>query len=164
MLEQVDVYYDGWGERWLWGTLVSTTAITGRPQIVFEYSNEAKRRGLELSSYTLPLAGAQLRRGFASHQLGLPGPAYDSLPDGWGMLLMDRLFRRRGLNTARIGPLERLAFIGNNAMGAMSFEPVAPEGQQPQAHTPPELPAAGVQEVTKGEGGDTRPTVLLVGS
>ena len=75
MLEQVDVYYDGWGERWLWGTLVSTTAITGRPQIVFEYSNEAKRRGLELSSYTLPLAGAQLRRGFASHQLGLPAGA-----------------------------------------------------------------------------------------
>jgi serine/threonine-protein kinase HipA len=33
MLEQVDVYYEGWGERWLWGTLVSTTAITGRPPI-----------------------------------------------------------------------------------------------------------------------------------
>ena len=164
MLEQVDVYYDGWGERWLWGTLVSTTAITGRPQIVFEYSNEAKRRGLELSSYTLPLAGAQLRRGFASHQLGLPGPAYDSLPDGWGMLLMDRLFRRRGLNTARIGPLERLAFIGNNAMGAMSFEPVAPEGQQPQAHIPLELLAAEVQEVLKGEGGEFLQTLLLVGS
>lgn len=26
MLEQVDVFYGGWGERWLWGTLVSTTA------------------------------------------------------------------------------------------------------------------------------------------
>ncbi|MEB2518128.1 type II toxin-antitoxin system HipA family toxin [Pseudomonas sp. YuFO20] len=163
MLEQVDVYYDGWGERWLWGTLVSTTAITGRPQIVFEYSNEAKTRGLELSSYTLPLAGPQLRRGFASHQLALPGPVYDSLPDGWGMLLMDRLIRRRGLNTARIGPLERLAFIGNNAMGAMSFEPVAPEGQQPQAHIPLELLAAEVQEVLKGEGGEFLQTLLLVG-
>ncbi|WP_371858283.1 HipA N-terminal domain-containing protein [Pseudomonas sp. ERMR1:02] len=114
MLEQVDVYYEGWGERWLWGTLVSTTAITGRPQIMFEYSNEAKSRGLELSSYTLPLEGPKLRRGFASHQLGLPGPVYDSLPDGWGMLLMDRLFKRRGLNTARIGPLERLAYIGTS--------------------------------------------------
>lgn len=163
MLEQVDIYYDGWGERWLWGTLVSTTAITGRPQIVFEYSDEATRRGLELSSYTLPLAGARLRRGFASHQLGLPGPVYDSLPDGWGMLLMDRLFRRRGLNTARIGPLERLAFIGNNAMGAMSFEPVAPEGQQPQAHIPLELLATEVQEVLKGEGGEFLQTLLLVG-
>ncbi|MDI3273489.1 type II toxin-antitoxin system HipA family toxin [Pseudomonas sp. MDT1-16] len=163
MLEQVDVYYDGWGERWLWGTLVSTTAITGRPQIVFEYSNEAKSRGLELSSYTLPLEGPQLRRGFPSHQLGLPGPVYDSLPDGWGMLLMDRLFRRRGLNTARIGPLERLAYIGNNAMGALSFEPMAPEGQEPQTHIPLELLAAEIQEVLNGEGGEFLQTLLLVG-
>jgi serine/threonine-protein kinase HipA len=163
MLEQVDVYYQGWGERWLWGTLVSTTAITGRPQIVFEYSNEAKRRGLELSSYTLPLEGPQLRRGFASHQLGLPGPVYDALPDGWGLLLMDRLFRRRGLNTARIGPLERLAYIGNNAIGAMSFEPMAPEGQAPQAHIPLELLAAEIQEVLKGDGGEFLQALLLVG-
>ncbi|PVZ52637.1 type II toxin-antitoxin system HipA family toxin [Pseudomonas sp. B1(2018)] len=163
MLEQVDVYYEGWGERWLWGTLVSTTAITGRPQIVFEYSNEAKSRGLELSSYTLPLEGPQLRRGFPSHHLGLPGPVYDALPDGWGMLLMDRLFRRHGRNTARIGPLERLAYIGNNAMGAMSFEPVVPEGQEPQAHIPLELLAVEIREVLSGEGGEFLQTLLLVG-
>ncbi|UZE03170.1 type II toxin-antitoxin system HipA family toxin [Pseudomonas mediterranea] len=163
MLEQVDVYYEGWGERWLWGTLVSTTVLSGRPQIVFEYSNEAKLRGLELSSYTLPLQGPQLRRGFPSHQLGLPGPIYDSLPDGWGMLLMDRLFRRRNLNTARIGPLERLSYIGGNAMGAMSFEPMVPEGHAPQAHIPLDLLAAEVQEVLKGEGGEFLQNLLLVG-
>jgi len=163
MLEQVDVYYDGWGDRWLWGTLVSTTAITGRPQIVFEYSNEAKNRGLELSSYTLPLEGNKLRRGFPPHQLGLPGPVYDALPDGWGMLLMDRLFRRRRLSPARIGPLERLAYIGNNAMGAMSFEPVLPEGQEPQEHIALDLLAAEVQEVLNGEGGEFLQQLLLVG-
>ncbi|WP_426139375.1 type II toxin-antitoxin system HipA family toxin [Pseudomonas sp. DWP3-1-2] len=163
MLEQVDVYFDGWGEHWLWGSLVSTTAITGRPQVVFEYSNEAKRRGLELSSYTLALEGPPLRRGFPSHQLGLPGPVYDSLPDGWGMLLMDRLFRRRGLNTVRIGPLERLAYVGDSAMGAMSFEPVAPEMQGPDAHIPLELLAVEIQEVLRGEGGEFLQTLLLVG-
>ncbi len=163
MLEQVEVYYNGWDERWLWGTLVSTTAITGRPQIVFEYSDEARSRGLELSSYTLPLEGPRLRRGFAAHQLGLPGPVYDALPDGWGMLLMDRLFRRRQLNAARIGPLERLAYIGNTAMGAMSFEPVAPEGLEPQAHVPIELLAAEIQEVVQGDGGEFLHTLMLVG-
>ncbi|EPM63363.1 serine kinase HipA [Pseudomonas syringae pv. actinidiae ICMP 19073] len=49
MLEQVNVFYEGWGERWQWGTLASTTALTGRPLIVFEYSNEARQKGLELS-------------------------------------------------------------------------------------------------------------------
>jgi serine/threonine-protein kinase HipA len=163
MLEQVDVYYNGWGERWLWGALVSTTALTGRPQIVFEFSNEAKLKGFELSSFRLPLEGARLRKDFPSHQLGLPGPVYDSLPDGWGMLLMDRLFRSRRLNTARIGPLERLAYVGNNAMGAMSFEPVAPEGREPDLDISIELLATEVQEVLQGEGGAFLQRLLLVG-
>lgn len=163
MLEQVNVYYDGWGERWLWGTLMSTTVLTGRPQIVFEYSDEAKLKGLELSSFRLPLDGAKLRRDFPPHQLGLPGPVYDSLPDGWGMLLMDRLFRSRRLNTARIGPLERLAYVGNNAMGAMSFEPVAPEGQELGVDISLELLATEVREVLQGEGGAFLQTLLLVG-
>ncbi|AOI72685.1 type II toxin-antitoxin system HipA family toxin [Burkholderia ubonensis] len=163
MLEQVDVYYNGWGEHWRWGTLVSTTAITGRPLIVFEYSDEARDRGLELSSYTLPLNGPKLRRSFPPHQLALPGPVYDSLPDGWGMLLMDRLFKRRGLNPARIGPLERLAYIGNHAMGAMSFEPVAPERQAPEEDIPLDRLAAEVREVLQGEGGEFLQTLLRVG-
>ncbi|WP_422352942.1 type II toxin-antitoxin system HipA family toxin [Stenotrophomonas sp. AR026] len=163
MPEQVNVFYEGWGERWLWGTLVSTTALTGRPLIAFEYSNEARQRGLELSSYKLPLAGPPLRRDFPDHQLQLPGPVYDALPDGWGMLLMDRMFRRRRINTARIGPLQRMAYIGGNAMGAMTFEPVAPEGEAPQVHIPLEQLAAEVQEVLRGEGGEFLQTLLLVG-
>lgn len=163
MIEQVNVFYEGWGERWQWGTLVSTTALTGRPLIVFEYSNEARQRGLELSSYTLPLKGPQLRRDFPDHQLYLPGPVYDSLPDGWGMLLVDRMFKRRGLTTARIGPLERLAYIGSNAMGAMTFEPVAPEGQESEVHIPLEQLAGEVQEVLHGDGGEFLQKLLLVG-
>jgi len=163
MSERVEVYYEGWGERWLWGTLVSTTALGGRPQVFFEYSEEAKRKGLELSSWLLPLDGPRLRKGFPSHQMGLPGPVYDALPDGWGLLLMDRLFRSRGLNTARIGPLQRLAFIGDNAMGAMSFKPVSAEGQLPKAHFSLDLLAAEVREVLNGEGGEFLERLLLVG-
>lgn len=163
MLKQVDVYYEGWGERWRWGTLVATTLLSGRPQVAFEYSDEAKSRGLELSSFKLPLAGAKLRRNFPSHQMGLPGPIYDSLPDGWGMLLMDRLFKRRGLNASRIGPLERLAYIGSNAMGAMSFEPVAPEALEPHVEIPLGLLAAEVQDVLNGDGGEFLQKLLQVG-
>ncbi|MFJ4375275.1 type II toxin-antitoxin system HipA family toxin [Pseudomonas japonica] len=163
MPDRIEVYYEGWGEHWLWGTLVSTTAITGRPLIVFEYSDEAKRRGLELSSWLLPLDGPRLRQGFPAHQLGLPGPVYDALPDGWGMLLMDRLFRARRINAARVGPLERLTCIGGNAMGALSFKPVMPEGQSAQVHIPLELLAAEVREVLDGEGAAFLQRLLLVG-
>lgn len=163
MSEQVDVYYEGWGERWLWGRLRATTALGGRSQILFEYSAQAKQRGVELSAFQLPLAGPALRQGFPAHQLGLPGPVYDALPDGWGMLLMNRLFKRRGLNAARIGPLQRLAYIGDNAMGAMTFEPLAPEGEAVQEHLPLELLLAEVQEVLAGEGGEFLQTLLQLG-
>ncbi|WP_447042898.1 type II toxin-antitoxin system HipA family toxin [Vreelandella sp. H-I2] len=163
MLEQVDVFFEGWGEHWLWGSLVSTTTLTGRPQILFEYSDEAKQRGLELASYTLPLDGPKLRKDFPPHQWGLPGPIYDALPDGWGMLLMDRLFRRRGLITARIGALERLAYIGNNAMGAMSFEPVAAEGMASKDHISLDQLAADIQEVFQGDDGEFLQRLLQVG-
>src|SRR5690554_4902966 len=163
MLEQVNIYYEGWGERWHWGSLVSSTAITGRPLIAFEYSDEALSRGLELSALRLPLQGPRLRKDFPAHQLGLPGPVYDSLPDGWGMLLMNRLFRQRGLNPARIGPLERLSHIGSRAMGAMTFEPVVPDdfGQTGELSLA-EL-AAEVDEVLRGEGGAFLQKLLLIG-
>lgn len=163
MVSKVDVYYEGWGERWQWGTLVSSTALTGRPLIMFEYSEEAMRRGLELSSLRLPLKGPKLSRDFPSHQLGLPGPVYDSLPDGWGMLLMDRLFRLRGLNAARIGPLERLTYIGSNAMGAMSFEPSQPEAAAVVEDIPLAQLSAEVQEVLEGEGGAFLQRLLQMG-
>jgi hypothetical protein len=45
MLNHVEVWYEGWGERWLWGTLASTTVLAGRPQIMFEYSQQAWEKG-----------------------------------------------------------------------------------------------------------------------
>ena len=162
MLKKLNVYYNGWGEYWLWGTLVSSTAITGRPLIAFEYSAEAIQKGLELSSYLLPLKGDQLRKDFPAHQMGLPGPIYDALPDGWGMLLMDRLFKKSGLNPARIGPLERLTYIGAHAMGALSFEPVASELALTE-NIPLIQLAQEIQEVLNGEGAEFLQHLLIMG-
>jgi len=65
----------------------------------------------------------------------LPGLVADSLPDGWGLLLMDRLFRRRGLRHP--GPLDRLAFIGDRAIGALRFVPAEePDGAEPDWNLP----------------------------
>lgn len=164
MPDMIEVYYQGFGERWLWGRLITSTALTGRPMIAFEYSEEAIKKGLELSRMTLPLNGPRLRRDFPPHQLGLPGPVYDALPDGWGMLLMDRLFKRRGLNAARVGPLERLTYIGDSAMGAMTFHPVQPDGAETvKENVPLAQLAAEVQAVLSGEGGEFLQTLLQMG-
>ena len=120
-MKKLKVVYDGWGERWPLGTL----ADTGR-DIMFEYSPQAVERGLQLSPMHQPLpragAAAVSFKGEA-HSYGLPGFIADALPDGWGMLLMDRALRKLGRNPREVSVLERLAIVGERAMGALSFEP-----------------------------------------
>src|ERR1700729_3063862 len=116
-MKKLSVIYVGWAERYELGLLADDGS-----DLLFEYSTPAIKRGLELSSFKLPLR-AESYGGFPEYQLRLPGLISDSLPDGWGMLLMDRLFRKEGRNLAEVSPLDRLAFIGDRAMGALSFEP-----------------------------------------
>ncbi len=120
-MKKLKVVYEGWGERWPLGTL----ADTGR-DIMFEYSPQAVERGLQLSPMHQPLpragAAAVSFKGEA-HSYGLPGFIADALPDGWGMLLMDRALRKLGRNSREVSVLERLAIVGERAMGALSFEP-----------------------------------------
>jgi serine/threonine-protein kinase HipA len=120
-VKKLKVIYAGWSERYELGEL----ADDGR-DLLFEYSTQAIKRGLELSPYKLPLKTESYSE-FPEHQLRLPGLVSDALPDGWGILLMDRLFRKEGRNVAEISPLDRLAFIGDTAMGALVFEPPTSE-------------------------------------
>jgi serine/threonine-protein kinase HipA len=117
-MKQLAVRYCGWGEDWPLGRLADDDHT-----LLFEYSPEALGQGLELSPLHLPLR-ATAHGGFPQHLHRLPGLIADSLPDGWGLLLMDRLFRQQGLRHP--GPLDRLAFIGDRAMGALRFVPATP--------------------------------------
>ncbi len=116
-MKKLNVIYLGWGERFQLGVL----ADDGK-DLLFEYAPDAIKRGLELSPHKLPLSD-KAYGDFPDHQFRLPGMISDALPDGWGMLLMDRLFRREGRRLDQISPLDRLAFIGDKTMGALAFEP-----------------------------------------
>lgn len=125
-MKKLNVIYTGWGEHFLLGVL----ADNGR-DILFEYSTEAIKRGLDLSPFKMPLS-SQTFGNHPTHQLRLPGLISDSLPDGWGMLVMDRLFRKQGRDPAEVSPLDRLEYISKTAMGALAFEPCAIDGLPPE--------------------------------
>lgn len=114
-MKKLAIHYCGWGEDWPLGRL----ADDGRT-LLFEYTPEALAQGLELSPLHLKLR-AEAYGGFPDFLLRLPGLIADGLPDGWGLLLMDRLFRQQGVRHP--GPLDRLAFVGERAMGALRFVP-----------------------------------------
>lgn len=124
-MKTLQVIYRGWGAQWPLGLL----ADTGR-DILFEYSTDAIAHGLQLSPlhHPLPRAGAATATFKGEpHFQGLPGFVADALPDGWGMLLMDRAIRQAGRNPHEVSVLERLAIVGDRALGALSFEPAQNE-------------------------------------
>ena len=91
-------------------------------RILFEYTPDFIAKGIELSPFKLPLKqGVQLCDEMMFD--GLFGLFNDSLPDGWGRLLLDRTVEAHGINRGQLTPLDRLAYVGQNGMGALSYEP-----------------------------------------
>ncbi len=97
--------------------------------IYFEYAPEFIASGLELSPFKLPLKRGVFEDPKKTFE-GLFGLFNDSLPDGWGCLLLDRMLRRRGLSYDAISPLARLSLIGRNPMGALEYEPADEVAEQ----------------------------------
>jgi len=123
-VKELTVTYQGLGEPFVLGTL----ADDGQ-DVLFQYAPQALARGLQLSPIRLPLrAPAYPDRQADYAQLhGVPGLIYDSLPDGWGYRLMHRRMRARGIDPERASTLDRLAYLGANTMGALTYAPALPD-------------------------------------
>lgn len=92
-------------------------------RIFFEYTPEFLKKNIQLSPFMLPLK-QQVYEDEKYTFDGLFGIFNDSLPDGWGCLLLDRKLQKKGLSYNAITPLQRLSLIGLNAMGALEYEPI----------------------------------------
>lgn len=101
---------------------VGTVATSGF-NTIFEYDDDWARRGIELSPFKLPTEKRTHQLNMKSMVASTFGLFADSLPDGWGTLIMDRWFAKQGVNRKDILPIDRLAFLGGHAMGALSYRP-----------------------------------------
>lgn len=99
-------------------------------RIYFEYASEWLDTGFAISPYALPLKSGLIEDESQLWQ-GLHGVFNDSLPDGWGLLLMDRELRKAGINPREITPLDRLAWLGSRTMGGLVYEPVSGPDSDP---------------------------------
>ncbi|MEO9274593.1 type II toxin-antitoxin system HipA family toxin [Marinomonas sp. 5E14-1] len=107
------------GERVSVGVLAQN-----RQGAFFQYDESYLQRFGNLSPFTLQ-ANTQLQAAPKQPHQGIHGVFGDSLPDGWGMLLQDRIFRQQGILPAQVTAMDRLAFVGNKGMGALSFSPAS---------------------------------------
>lgn len=119
-MKELKVMYRGFGAAIELGTL----ADNGK-DVLFQYSPDAIAQRLELSPIRLPLrplAYPDQQNQYVNLQR-VPGLLYDSLPDSWGFRLMNRRMKTRGLDPATVSTLDRLAYLGENTMGALTYAP-----------------------------------------
>ena len=90
--------------------------------IYFEYDEDFVQNGVEISPFKLPLRNGVVELPSDPFE-GLAGVFSDSLPDGWGRLLFDRMMRSQRISPSQISSLDRLAYVGLNGMGALVYEP-----------------------------------------
>lgn len=102
--------------------IVGTLAKTNNNAIAFEYDNEWLNNGFSISPFSLPLEKKVFLPKYEPFN-GLFGVFNDSLPDGWGRLLVDRLFLKNKINPSTVDNLNRLAVVQNSGMGALSYKP-----------------------------------------
>jgi serine/threonine-protein kinase HipA len=95
-------------------------------KVIFEYSNEFLDYNLEIFPFKLPLKNGLFTCDTQASK-GLFGVFNDSLPNGWGRLLLDRKLMNLGINPTSMTPLDRLKYVGKRGMGALQYLPEFPE-------------------------------------
>lgn len=112
-------------EVFVWGRHVGTIAPKSGSRYRFEYDSDFLPSGIELAPFELPL-----RRGEfsfpdrpASAFYGLPAVFADSIPDSFGNSVIDEWMERQGVFPSSVTALDRLAYVGSRAMGAIEYQP-----------------------------------------
>lgn len=105
------------------GKRVGELARTRDMLCAFQYDRDWLLNGFSISSLSLPLESRVFVPKAYDPFEGLFGVFSDSLPDGWGRLLVDRMLRRQGIEPNSVDPILRLAIVGSSGMGALTYVP-----------------------------------------
>ncbi|MDU1905818.1 MAG: type II toxin-antitoxin system HipA family toxin [Dysgonomonas sp.] len=88
----------------------------------FQYDKEWLLSGFSISPLDLPLK-SDLFIAKPVPFWGNFGIFEDSLPDGYGRYLLNRMLRKQGIDDITLTPIQRLSIVGTSGMGALSYLP-----------------------------------------
>ncbi len=111
--------------------IVGELAETKHGFVAFQYSKEWLAEGFSISPFSLPLDNKVFvpkKDVFG----GLFGVFADSLPDGWGRLLVDRMLLSMKIVPESVSTIQRLAIVGRSGMGALEYYPELLQTEAPK--------------------------------
>lgn len=154
----------------LWERTVGGVAELDDGQIVFEYDDAFRRSGLEISPLHLPLSThgpvrfQELVRqdGFR----GLPGVLADALPDAFGTTVIRAYYTARGRTGRAFSPVQHLLYVGERALGALTFHPAEVLERTPAESEALEVAAlvADARRIIGGAAEVSVPEIYRIGS
>lgn len=109
-------------EIFISGKYVGRMALTPDGLCGFEYDTDWIQTGFSISPFHLPLKPGLIMAKRDPFD-GNFGVFDDSLPDGWGNLLLDRYLQEKGIYPYKLNILERLSLIGSTGRGALEYRP-----------------------------------------
>ena len=157
-MRRLEVHLD-WGDAQV---RVGSLAEQER-RIYFEYDAAFLASPLPISPFKLAVRPGLFEHGdreFAQ----VFGVFKDSLPDGWGLLLMDREFGKRGLDPAAVSVLDRLAYIGSRGMGALTYHPpTSMPGDEAEMQIDLDALARQAERILEGSAEEVLPALRIAG-
>ncbi len=132
-------------------------------EIYFKYYTDFIAKGLEISPIKLRLNTAINKAEVIPFE-GLFGVFSDSLPDGWGKLLLDRSLTAKGVDITNMTMLDRLAFVGSKGMGALMYKPEIDEGIYKQFEFELDNIAKATNQIISGSSIEILDKLYLLGS
>lgn len=155
----------------LWGETVGAVAELEDGSIVFEYDQEFRKRGLEISPIHLPVSTTvgpvrfqELRDQVAFN--GLPGVLADALPDAFGKKVIRAYYTARGEVKKALSPVQHLLYVGERAIGALQFQPAEKLPSRPAEIEALEVAklVADARKIIAGQTDVTLPEIYRLGS
>ena len=101
---------------------IGRIALTPDSLCAFEYDPAYLTSGVSISPFHLPLKPGVFIAKRTPFNGGF-GVFDDSLPDGWGNLILDRYLKSKGIDPAKLTILQRLALVGSTGRGTLEYRP-----------------------------------------
>ena len=110
-------------EAFIYGKKIGTILLKNGI-VYFEYDREFKNSNLEISPIKLPLniSGVYTNNDDRYFE-GLAGVFHDSLPDKFGTKVIERYFESKGIQPHELNIIQKLMFVGDKSIGAISYKP-----------------------------------------